>query len=277
MFDTLEIYEALKEDFPENVAKKLAVLMGKVYTELANTVTKTEFNELKEVVRELAEAQKRTEARVEELAEAQKRTEARIEELAEAQKETQKEVARLDRALNELAEAQKKTEQRVEELAEAQKRTEEEIKKLATGLKQTRDMVAGLSDTVGYGLEDRIFPYMERFARKEYGIKVEVLDRRNILYPDGRFDEVNIYVEGKRNGKKAYLIGECKARPSKRDIKRFNEVLKRVRGELGENVEGFIVGYYYAPDIERYIRERYPEIKMMKSFEFELKYGRKAS
>ncbi|RMG03329.1 MAG: hypothetical protein D6726_05830 [Nitrospirae bacterium] len=242
MFDTLEIYEALKEDFPENVAKKLAVLMGKVYTELANTVTKTEFNELKEVVRELAEAQKRTEARVEEL-----------------------------------AEAQKKTEQRVDELAEAQKRTEEEIKKLATGLKQTRDMVAGLSDTVGYGLEDRIIPYMERFAHKEYGIKVEVLDRRNIIYPDGRFDEVNIYIEGKRNGKRAYLIGECKARPSKRDIKRFNEVLKRVREQLGENVEGFIVGYYYAPDIERYIRERYPEIKMMKSFQFELKYGRKAS
>ncbi|MFN0147924.1 MAG: hypothetical protein ACKVT1_15580 [Dehalococcoidia bacterium] len=40
-------------------------------------------------VGELAEAQKRTEARLEELAEAQKRTETRLEELAEAQKRTE--------------------------------------------------------------------------------------------------------------------------------------------------------------------------------------------
>ncbi|MGQ9748920.1 MAG: hypothetical protein ACUVR9_04960, partial [Desulfosoma sp.] len=46
-------------------------------------VTREDFDDLKQVVRELAEAQKRTEARVEELAEAQKRTELRLEELAE--------------------------------------------------------------------------------------------------------------------------------------------------------------------------------------------------
>lgn len=54
-------------------------------------------------------------------------------------------------------------------------------------------MVGGLSDTVSYTLEDRIFPYMDVFASMEYGIKVEVLDRRNIVYPDDKFDEVNIY------------------------------------------------------------------------------------
>ena len=42
-------------------------------------VTKEDFSELKGIVGELAEAQKRTEGRVAELAEAQKRTEARME------------------------------------------------------------------------------------------------------------------------------------------------------------------------------------------------------
>ncbi|GAB4542052.1 MAG: hypothetical protein Fur0020_11520 [Thermodesulfovibrionia bacterium] len=45
-------------------------------------VTREDFSELKGIVKELAEAQKRTEARVEELAEAQKRTEEEIRKLA---------------------------------------------------------------------------------------------------------------------------------------------------------------------------------------------------
>ena len=53
------------------------------------SVMKTEFDELRAVVRDLAEAQRRTELRVEELAAAQKRTEARLEELAAAQKRTE--------------------------------------------------------------------------------------------------------------------------------------------------------------------------------------------
>jgi vacuolar-type H+-ATPase subunit I/STV1 len=188
MLDTFEIYNTLKEDLPESVASKLATIMGKIYTEVANTVTKEEFNELKEVVRELAEAQKRTE-----------------QSLEEFKRSTQEEFQKVWSAIN--------------ELTEAQKRTEEEIRGLAKGLKETREMVGGLSDTVGYGLEDRIFPYMKRFALKEYGVKTEVLERRNIVYPDGRYDEVNIYAEGRRDGEKVYLIGECKARPGKRDIK----------------------------------------------------------
>ena len=148
---------------------------------------------------------------------------------------------------------------------------------LSRGLKETREMVGGLSDTVGYSLEDRIFPYLKEFARREYGIKVDVLDRRNIIYPDGKFDEINIYAEGKRNGKKAYLVGECKARPGKREIKKFAQSLERIESHFGSEVEAFLVGYYFSPQIERYLKEKYPRIRVMKSFEFELHYGRKAS
>ena len=44
-------------------------------------VTKTDFSELKEIVRDLAQAQQRTEQRMEELTQAQQRTEQRMEEL----------------------------------------------------------------------------------------------------------------------------------------------------------------------------------------------------
>ncbi|NOT58231.1 MAG: DUF3782 domain-containing protein [Deltaproteobacteria bacterium] len=81
---------------------------------------KSDFDELKAIVHELAVAQQRTEMRVEELAEAQKRTEMRVEELATA--------------MGKLAEAQQRTEMRVEELAEAQKRTEMRVEELATAM-----------------------------------------------------------------------------------------------------------------------------------------------
>ncbi len=55
-----------------------------------------------------------------ELAEAQKRTEARVEELAEAQKRTEKRVDRLEIAINELTEAQKRTEVHLAQLASTQ-------------------------------------------------------------------------------------------------------------------------------------------------------------
>ena len=94
------------------------------------SVTKTEFNELKDIVADLAKAQNRTEQKLKELAEAQKKTEQRVNELAEAQKKTEQRLDSLTQRVNELAEAQKKTEKRLNELAEAQRKTEQRLDSL---------------------------------------------------------------------------------------------------------------------------------------------------
>lgn len=73
--------------------------------------------------------------------------------------------------------------QKVEELAEAQNKTEEELKILTYQHKKTRELLGNISDTVGYGLEDKIMPYVSYFAEEEYGIEVDVIYRRNIVYP----------------------------------------------------------------------------------------------
>jgi hypothetical protein len=119
VIDTLQIYQDLAESLGEAAARKLAAALGTIYRELQQTVTKEDFQDLRKTVSDLAEAQKRTETRLEELAEAQKRTEARVEELAEAQK---------------------RTEARLGELAMAQTKTEFELQKFA------REMHAGFRD-----------------------------------------------------------------------------------------------------------------------------------
>jgi len=78
--------EQLLEGFPEQQADLMARVFVSAHDEL---VTKAEFNELTAVVRELAEAQQRTELRVEELAEAQQELAQSQHELTEAQKQTE--------------------------------------------------------------------------------------------------------------------------------------------------------------------------------------------
>jgi len=215
------------------------------------TVGRGEFNELRDIVKDLAKSQR-------ELAEAQKRTEKRVEELAEAQKRTEKRVEELAKSQWELAEAQKRTEKRVEELAEAQMRTENEVKTLVVAVKDIRKQLGGLSTDVGYGIEDRLMPYMQDFGKKEFGIDVRLADRRNLVYPDGNYDEINIYAEGEKQGGAAWLIGECKAQPGKKDFDRFSQMTERAKAVLHGEVHTFLVGYHFAPDVEMYAKEKHP-------------------
>jgi myosin heavy subunit len=156
------------------IKEALLSFMEEVEVSKQELVTRSDFNELKEIVREsaeiqrkteqrldklevtvqeLAEAQKRTEQRLNELAEAQKRTEQRLNELAEAQRKTEEKVnelaeaqKRTEQRLNELAEAQRKTEEKVNELAEAQKRTEQRLNELAEAQRKTEEKVNELAE-----------------------------------------------------------------------------------------------------------------------------------
>ncbi|CUS92366.1 hypothetical protein [Candidatus Kryptobacter tengchongensis] len=262
------------------------------------------INQLTIRVDQLAEAQRKTEERlnafekateenfkkvwesINQLAEAQRRTEERLNAFEKATEENFKRVwesiNQLTIRVDQLAEAQRKTEERlnqltirVDQLAEAQRKTEERLNQLISEHQRTREILAGISDTVGYGLEDKVMVYMREFARDEYGVEAEIVERRNVVYPDGRYDEVNIYVEGRKDGQKVYLIGECKSRPSKGEIDKLSKKRDRLRNYFNADVYAFIVAYYFSPEVENYLREEHPDIKMVKSYEFEMRYGRK--
>ncbi len=63
-------------------------------------VTKEDFSELKSIVKELADAQKRTEVKIEELAEAQKRTEEEMRNLAIGLNRTREDLGGLSRSFS---------------------------------------------------------------------------------------------------------------------------------------------------------------------------------
>lgn len=221
-------------------------------------ITREDFSELKNIVKELAEAQRRTEDGLTQLT-------LRVDQLTLRLDQLTARVDQLTVRLDQLT-------IRVDQLAEAQKRTEHALQLLIKEHERTREILAGISDTVGHGLEDKIFPYIYDFVKKEFGVEVEILDRRNVIYSDGRYDEVNIYVEGRKNGEKVFVVGECKSRPTNKEVDNFWGLVERLRRHFKVDVYPFIVGYSYSPQVENYLRDNYPEIKVLKSFEFELKY-----
>lgn len=260
---------------PEQAAV-LAEVIHEAYTDLVKT---SDFNELKEIVRdlsikmgELAEAQKRTDQRFEELAEAQKRTEQRVEELAEAQKRTEQRVEELaeaqkrtERRMEELAEAQKETQKEVgrldralQELAEAQRRTEEELRKLASEHSETRRQLGGLSATVGYRLEDEAFRALPGLLERDFSLYVRGrLLRKYVRDSQGRHIEVNIIGEGEKDGEVYTIVGESKSQLSKRDVDNFiRRRLNRLEGVFPRIFPVLVTHMISQPDVEDYAREK---------------------
>ncbi len=293
----------------ENLEPKLRHVLLSMLEELERqreeSVTKKEFNELKEIVSnmgksiiELTEAQKRTEARVEELAEAQKRTEARVEELAGAQKRTEARLESLAARVEELAEAQKRTEARleslaarveelaeaqkrtearveelaeaqkrtetrleslaarVEELSEAQKRTEHEIEKLTKRIATVEERLEGISNSIGYTLENSSYKTLPHLLLERYNIKIEGKLRRQYISINHKNIQVNIYGHATKEDKHILILGECKVRPSKKEIERFHKYAKLIEEKENTNTFLLFVAHDFPPEIEKLLKEK---------------------
>ena len=234
----------------------------KEFLEFAKT-TEENFQKVWKTIGELAEAQKRTEIRLNELAEAQKRTEQRldsltekIEALAEAQKKTEIRV-------NELAEAQKKTEIRLNELAEAQKRTEVEIRKLGIGLRRTREQIGGLARSVAYALENEAFRKLPAFLKERY--QIEVID--NIIRAEIEGEEINILGQVKKDGQEMMLVGEAVLKlDDRRKLKLLSDKVQLVKETYGKGVIPIIITHFAKKNILE--RAKNAGIIIVQSFEW---------
>ncbi len=224
----------LLDKIEPSLKEVLIAILEEIERQREETITIKEFKELHEIVAELAEAQKRTEARVAELAEAQKRTEERL--------------IRLEETVAELAEMHKK---------------------LVVEHKKTRENLGGLQHTVGYILEDRAFVGLPPLLEKDFGLKITApLKRDYIEISPGRYIEVNIIGRGRRDGREVWVIGECKSQVKKREVDGFLRELKELEDVLPGEKVGVIVVYQAPPVMRSYIESK--GIKLYFSYQFPL-------
>jgi DNA repair exonuclease SbcCD ATPase subunit len=269
-----KIKEEIKKVFKKEQAKVLIAIVDIV----DETVKAKDFNELKEIVRqigvklsELIQAQKETDQKIKELTEAQKRTDQKVAELAEAQKKTEQKVAELieaqkrtEQRVEELAQVQKETEQKIKELTEAQKRTEQRVEELAQAQKKTEEEVRELTHQVRALTEEMREIKMElRDVRRELGglgksfsysleneafrMLPKFLKEKYSIEIEEKFirkeiggKEINIFGFGKKDGKSIIVIGEARSRIDTKE--KIEEVLQDVEEKekvVAEEYKGF--------------------------------------
>ncbi|MCX8022973.1 MAG: hypothetical protein N2745_09395 [Syntrophorhabdaceae bacterium] len=258
---SIKILRGLEELDPK-VRGVILDLLEEIEKNTRETVKKSDFDELKEAitgltrtVNELAEAQKRSEERITKL-------EIAVESLIEAQKRSEERIERLEIAVEKLAEAQKRSEERLNELAEAQKRTEESLNRLIKRVDAIEERLDGISNSVGYSLENSAYKGLPLLLKREgIDVKGRLIRRYYEEY------QINIWGEGKKDGKDTLILGEVKVRPSKKEIDRFLRTVNTIIKNEKKDAYTVFVAHDYHPATEKYLSEK--GIKHYWSYELE--------
>ncbi len=263
-----ELIQTLEELDP-SIRRAFIKILQKIEQAIGETVRREDFLELKNIVKDIAEEQKK-------LAEAQRKTEEELKKLseeqkklAEAQKETQEELKRL-------SEAQRKTEEELKKLAEAQRKTEEELKKLAeehrktrNDLHQLRKEFGGFTRSYSYAFENEAYRNLPKVLKEKYGI--EILER--FVRTEIEDEEINFLARGKMNGKEVVVVGEAKLRfdekkkdfeKTLKELEKKERVIKKVYGE--KEIVKLIVTHFARPRALKMAEEH--GILVVQSFEW---------
>lgn len=179
--------ERLQRAFPPEQAGLLAEVIYDAYDSLVKV---SDFNELKGIVAELAQAQR-------ELVEAQKQTDQRVAELAEAQRE----------------------------LAEAQKRTEDQLSDLVVVVRGLAVELGGLSRAVSYSLENEAYRSLPALLKRRFDLEAE----QSLIRTEINGEEINLFGWAHRNGQRVLIVGEAKLQLDMRQAERRNALDQLVR------------------------------------------------
>jgi len=179
----------------------------------------------------------------------------RIEEIRVERKdfdELKGEVTKLTISVDRLAEAQAETgqkvgrlEESVDKLAVAQAKTEQAIKHLSIN-------ISGLSDTIGFGLEDIARTVVPGYLERHENIYIEEL-QRGFIEVDGVEREIDLFGECNRDGEAILIIGEVKSRIYEGEVKKFvSNVINPIRkSEKERRIYPLMFGYVIHPFAQR--------------------------
>jgi hypothetical protein len=234
----------LRQTFDEQTANVLLNVLDKVALQIYQAgVTREDFRELKQIVTELAEAQRRSEERL-----------SGVEERLSGVEER---VSRLELAVERLAEAQRRSEERLSGVEERVSRLELAVERLVYAVDALHKQVGGLSETVGGDIEDIAYIVLHDVLKREFGWQVGVLERSWQTW-NGEPEEVNIFgtaTDPARPERKIWIVGEAKHNLTLREVERFVEQVRRAREHLVGEIFPVCFCYRARPEVQQAIRE----------------------
>jgi len=132
----------------------------------------------------------------------------------------------------------------------------EQVRILAIDQDRINKQLGGLSNTIGYMLENESYKHLPALLERDFGIKVKTrLKRGYVADKEGNKIEVNIFGEAEKNGKIITIIGECKSQLSKNDVDNFiRKKLSRLEGVYPDIFPVMVVHMISEPDVEDYLK-----------------------
>lgn len=231
-------------------AEKIVDVIGAVYEELRNSVTKVEFNELKEIVKDLAEAQKRTELRLEELTKRVDKLTIRMDQLTERVDKLTIRMDELAKRVDELTANVSRLERKVEDLVG-------EMKGMKVTIQDMKQEMGGMSHAIGYGLEDQSYLTLPPVLKRDHAITLKGRLKRGFLETGrNKYIEINIWGQGERDGKSIEIIGEAKTQLKKKDVDKFLQTLQAIQPHIDHSIHPICITYQTSPAVSQYAKDK---------------------
>lgn len=243
MINTHKIFNELRETMEPDAAEKIIEVIGSVFDEIKNSVTKTEFHELKEVVRDLALAQRSTEDSVQKLSHNVQQMAGQLSQLTER-------VDTLAVRMDQLTEKVDQLSSNVQDIVRESKIATEERKEIWR-------QIGGMSHTIGYFLEDKSYPVLPHLLERDHSIIIQDKLKRGFLeIPKNKFVEINIWGKGTRLGTQLEIIGEAKTQLKKKDVDKLLMTVKAVENYIRAQIVPVCVTFQTSPHVQKYAKEK---------------------
>jgi len=265
---TIETRKGLERVFTEPQARVLTDAIASSYEKVVKT---SDFNELKGIVTELAQAQKKTEIEIQKLTEGLRQTR---EEFGQKIGQTEDKLGglsnKLDLTREELGGLSNKVDLTREELGGLSNKldlTREELGGLSNKVDLTREELGGLSRSVSYAFENEAYRMISGVLKDRYGINLT--DKMIRTEIGGK--EINILGRAKRNGKDVVIVGEAKLRLDERRKKpdifeELEEKVLAVKEEYKEEIVRVLVTHYATKGFMAEAEQK--EVIVIQSFEW---------
>ena len=283
MFTVERLTHRFETVFKPNQAVVLAETIRAAYDDLVKT---SDFNELKEIVRDLGAAQQRTEQRVEELAVETKSLAAEMQGLAAAQLNLTQVVAEMGKEMGSLSQVVfglSKDMSNLTQVVSGLGKDMGELSQVVSGL--GKDMgglsqvvsglakeTGGLSRAMSYALENEAYRALPAYLEGTYGI----IMHERIVRTEIDDQEINFFGRGEQNGEAVCLVGEAKLqlderRENRRVVRELIEQLDRQAAAAttlypDHRMVRLIITHYARPAVLKQAQER--GILVVQSFDW---------
>ncbi len=237
----------------------LWAILDEVERQREEAVTKNEFRALRDIVAELAEAQRSTQLKIDSLAEAQRATEIKVSALATSHEEMQRSMTEMQRSMTEMQRSMTEMQRSMTEMQRSIKELAESHQSLVLEHQKTRTELGGLSETAGFTLENEAFKHLPALLKQEFNLELQGrLIRKSVPDRKGKPVELDIVGEAARNGERFMIIGEAKSQLSKSKVDAFlRKKLKQLAGVFDVEIFPILVTHMISEtDTAEYARQR---------------------